>query len=362
MTPPAQPRVTLREIAARVGVSHVTVSKALRNHPKVSQKIRAKIQETAREMNYRPDPVLSSLTAYRNAKRPVVISNALAWINHWKVPAALRQIGEFDTYWQGASEAAEQLGYRLEEFVWDPAMSAKRLETILATRNVLGILLPPHGGQPQFPDLDWSRFSVVRFGLSLRRLPFHLVTSNQFRSLYGAVERMAGYGYRRIGFVLARQFDLNLGGSHVGGFLSAQSLLGLSPCLPPLLLDDPADEAKTARAVTAWLRKHRPDAILTAYPALPGLLEKLGVRVPDDVALAGTSLADVPVSAGIDQNSREIGRAAIQTVVSLIHANERGLPAHPRHILVESRWIDGPSLPRRSGQAATGSRAKLRVP
>ena len=35
---------------------------------------------------------------------------------------------------------------------------------------------------------------------------------------------------------------------------------------------------------------------------------------------------DGPADSGIDQNSKEIGRAAVQTLISLIHHNERGIP------------------------------------
>lgn len=42
-----------------------TVSLALRNHPRLPEKTRHRIQKLAKEMSYRPDPVLQALVAYR---------------------------------------------------------------------------------------------------------------------------------------------------------------------------------------------------------------------------------------------------------------------------------------------------------
>lgn len=48
-------RVTIKDIAAEVGVSAITVSKALNGMPQVSDIMRAKIIETARAMDYKPN-------------------------------------------------------------------------------------------------------------------------------------------------------------------------------------------------------------------------------------------------------------------------------------------------------------------
>jgi len=56
-------------------------------------------------------------------------------------------------------------------------------------------------------------------------------------------------------------------------------------------------------------------------------------------------VVDGYADAVIYQNSDEIGRAAIQLLVSLIHHNEFGIPRARREILVEGEWVDGRSLP-----------------
>jgi LacI family transcriptional regulator len=339
-------RITVYDIAEKLGVSHATVSLALRNHPSISEKRRAQVKQKAMEMGYAPDPHLAALAAYRRANASPDIQSAIAWINHWEQPERLRKHREFDLYWQGAAGAARRLGYNLEEFRWAANYSAKRFEQILLTRGIRGVLLPPHRSVPDWGDFDWSRFSIVRFGLSVPSPDSHLVTADQLRAVIMAVKKMAEYGYQRIGLIVPADTDRDLGGGFVGGFSSAGQSFGL-PVVPPLLTEESvyAQQPEAARLLLErWLNNHKPDAVLTTLVQVPELLRQLKRRIPADLAVAGTAM-DVPVDAGIDQHSEAIGRIAVETLVSQINLNERGVPADPYRVLVESRWRDGKSLP-----------------
>ena len=58
MSPPV--RLTMRKLAASAGVSHVTVSRALRNDPSISRATTRRIQALARRLGYRPNPLVLS--------------------------------------------------------------------------------------------------------------------------------------------------------------------------------------------------------------------------------------------------------------------------------------------------------------
>jgi DNA-binding LacI/PurR family transcriptional regulator len=163
-----QKRVTIYDIAARAGVSHSTVALALKNHGRISVGRRKQIHKLAADMGYSPDPLLAVLATYRTQLHPTKLQNAIAWINHWDQPEKLRkEHREFDAYWRGAETAAGRFGYRLEEFRWEPKMTARRFEQILLTRAIRGVLIPPHFVVPDWGDFDWTKFSVIRFGLSV---------------------------------------------------------------------------------------------------------------------------------------------------------------------------------------------------
>ena len=346
--PPApthSPRVSLRDVARVVGVSHMTVSLALRGDSRVSEARRAEIKVAADTLGYRPDPMLSSLASYRRTKQAVPISATVAWINQWDDPRALRRLHEFDGYWRGASHAAGQLGYRLEEFVVGRELSPERLQKILHARSVHGLLLPPHPSGLNLGAFDWNQYSIVRFGLSVPEPRAHTVVSDQSTCATLAYARVQAHGYRRIGFVSSPRFDRNTGGNFRAGYLRQQADLATPRNrLQPLLVEETPGPGIAAE-LSAWLARERPDALITSQPALRGLLAKIGVRVPRDLAVATTSVLDGNFPAGIDQNCHEIGAVALRTLAGLIHQNERGVPHHCRRILVEGRWVDGPSLP-----------------
>jgi DNA-binding LacI/PurR family transcriptional regulator len=107
-----------------------------------------------------------------------------------------------------------------------------------------------------------------------------------------------------------------------------------------------ADElAKQRAALKQWLVRYKPDAILTADIELPGMIRELGYRIPQDIAVAGATVLDIPVDAGVDQRPEEVGRIAVEMLVKQINMSERGKPRDPCRILIESCWQDGHSLP-----------------
>jgi DNA-binding LacI/PurR family transcriptional regulator len=340
-------RVTVYDIAEKAGVSHTTVALALRNHHRISEKRRVQIQRIAKQMGYEPDPFLSTLAAYRAQIQPAKVQSAIAWINHWEQPERLRGAHrEFDAYWHGAESSARRFGYRLEEICWEPKYSARRFEQILLTRGIRGVLVPPHAVVPDWGDFDWSKFSVIRFGLSVPKPDSHLVTADQLRAVLMGVRRIKELGYQRVGLVMPEDTDQRLGGNFIGGFAAARQFFQL-PALPPLLTEENCYREKpdmALRLLRQWLKRHQPDALLTFVTQVPGMLRSLGCRIPQDIAVAGTGI-DVPVDAGLDQHSEAIGRMAVEMLVSQINLNERGEPADPCRILIESRWRDGSSLP-----------------
>ncbi len=335
-------QVTLRDIARRLGISHTAVSLALRDRPEISVARRRQIQAAAEEMGYRPNSAASALSHFKRTSSVIPVQAAIAWVNCWPKPQQLRSYGEFDLYWQGASQAAEKFGYHLEEFILNDQMTAGRLEKILLARGIDGVLIPPQRNVIDWGALDWNRFSVVRFGRSVQTLRFHIVTADQLKNSMIAFNEARSLGYERIGFIGGYfepywHFD--------AGYLKAKMDTADLPHPPIFPLHDHKADLP---ALIRWLKKYKPDAILTDDAGLPELLKKAGYRVPEDIGAAAMSVLDGGFDAGIDQNSHEIGRVAVLVIISLINDNARGSPPVLRQVLVEGKWVDGSSLPRRA--------------
>jgi DNA-binding LacI/PurR family transcriptional regulator len=341
---PSGKRVTIRDIARAVGVSHATVSLALKKNPRISKKTTRLVLEKAEEMGYIRDPMLSALCNYRTKGKNKSTQAALAWITNWEDPEEFRKINEFNLYWEGAADAAKRMGYRLEQF-YTKEIPLRRIDTILKTRHIQGIIIPPvqhsSDGWDPFP---WNDYATVCLGYGLPHVRAHFVCSAQASNVMRAFERAYQFGYKRIGFVSEfvrmRHFGV--------GFLWAQQELPPHRQLPLLALD-PADNFGQQQATfSTWLSKNKPDAILTDNGETLTMLKNLGMRIPEDVGLATTSVHDTPIDAGIDQNPFEIGRAAARTLIGLLSEQSIGVPASRSEVHINGIWVDGSMLPPRS--------------
>ena len=76
---PAPERSTIEHVATAAGVSVATVSRALRGLPNVAVSTRARVEEVARELKYRPDPAASRLAAGRSHAIAVVVPLINSW-------------------------------------------------------------------------------------------------------------------------------------------------------------------------------------------------------------------------------------------------------------------------------------------
>jgi LacI family transcriptional regulator len=337
-------RVTMKDIAQEVGVTRAAVSLALKNHPSISEARREQIHAAAVRLGYRPNAMATALAHHRHQSRFHPVQAALALINSYPDPTELHAKPAFEDYWRGASMTAEKFGYRLEEFSANEKQPLKRLERQFLTRNIRGIIigpLPPGESDVNWESFAWNKFSAVRCGFREQSPPFHFVTSAQATNTMMAFDKMRERGYKRIGFAgywdKARMFG--------AGFLWSQHDPSLRSRVPPFLFSKETPELNQQRQFEQWLKKAKPDAILTDSLAAPVMLEKAGYRVPEDIGLAATNVRDMPVDAGIDQNPEEIGRVSTLAVISLIHDSDLGQPEFTREILVRGKWVDGKSLP-----------------
>ena len=320
------------------------VSLALKNHPSISEARREEIHAAAARLGYHPNAMATELAHHKQHSRFHPVQAALAFINTYADPAKLHTQPSFEDCWRGATMAAEKFGYRLEEFSANENQPLKRLERIFLTRNIRGIILgplPPGESGVDWESFAWNKFSAVRCGFREQVPPFHFVTSAQSTNTMLAFDKMRERGYNRIGFAgywdKARMFG--------AGFLWSQHEPSLRSRVPPFLFSKETPERNQQRQFEQWLKKAKPDAILTDSLAVPAMLGKAGYRVPEDIGLAATNVRDMPVDAGIDQNPGEIGRVSTLSAITLIHDSDLGIPEFIREILVRGKWVDGKSLP-----------------
>ncbi len=340
-----RPIVTQRELARVAGVSHTTVSLALRGDSSIPIKTRKGILRIAKRLNYRPDAALAALNAYRITRKVPRFQGVLGWLTCFSTAAGWRDMIQAEGYFLGALSQAERLGYRLEE-IWiaEPGLTPRRRTEILLSRGIKGLIVAPMPGPDASLSLGWEHFSAAALGYSLAHPHLHVVMNHQFRNMKHVVSHLHQRGYSRIGFAMPAVNDERVDHNYLGGFWVAQQGLPATTTRISPLLAERFDQATFRR----WFRRHRPDAVIVAASFAHAVIEWLqadGVHVPDHVGIAVASVpfGDQKIS-GIDENVRSVGAMAVDTIVGMIHRNETGVPETPWRILIEGTWFQGETV------------------
>lgn len=342
MKPPTQ-----ATIARKAGVSQMTVSLALRNHPSIPVATRERIRQLAAQLGYRRNPLVAALMRQVRGRRPVSYTTTLAWVTDFPTRDGWRHRVLNRRYYQGVVERARELGYRVEEFwLGERDMTGRRLSEILRARGIYGVIIAPLPRPRGHVRLEWRWFAAATIGFSLWRPALHRAAHHQMHSVSLAVRELRRRGYRRIGLALPADVDARANNHWLAGFLVQRRRYGAREDWPFLITRD-----WTARQFRDWVAAYRPDAVLSSEPEALRWLRAMGQRVPRDVGFALLAWHDeVRACAGIRQHSRRVGAAAVDLVVEQLEHNQRGLPEHPKTVLIEGAWLNGPTV--RSGGAA----------
>jgi LacI family transcriptional regulator len=314
----------MQEVARMAGCHPSTVSLALRSDPRIPEETRLRVQAAADRLGYRVNPLVAAWVSARRAGRPVAQRLPAAYLTchpdnfHWRADAHFRSIFE------GARDQAERYGFALTEFrVSDYARDLGRLNQVLVTRNVQGVIVGPTLEHHTLEGIDWLRFSSVTIGYGLTAPALHRVTEDHYLGMKLAFESCLGKGHRRIGLALVRQHNAMRRERWIGAYLYEQHQhLTLKERLPIYIA---TTDAPIAEAAT-WLKATRPDIILADDPAA---WRSAGVPT------LGFALSAAHQYPGVQENNRGIGRHAADLLVSLVLRNERGLPVGRQTVLVE---------------------------
>lgn len=335
----------MKSIAAAAGVTQATVSMSLANNPRIPPATRERIQGIARKLGYQPNPYISTLMRIRRQGKPLKDKPALALVcaqrtaDGWRDHPAptIRQMRE------GAFERATMRGYRAQEFwLHRDGMSNERFSEMLHARGIQGMLISPLAEGDPTPALRWERFAAVGLSVPLPALTLTTVCNDHYFSSLQIMRECHRRGYRRPGLLLRRAHQMRFQGRWEAGFLVGGEMLPELEPARPLYVDDWADEAPIVR----WLKREQPDAIITpAADVLLPILKRAGRRVPEDIGLALLACPGLgDRCSGVFQNGRMIGALAVDTLISLVERNERGLPAQATTLMVEGQWNEGATL------------------
>src|SRR3954469_1504557 len=110
--------VSMRDVAARAGVTAATVSLVLRRSPLISVPTRERVLAAVQALGYRPHPFVQSLMRTRRSRRGAALGPVLAFVTAFPTRDGWRRdpTPVFRQMFAGAQARADEGGYRLQEF------------------------------------------------------------------------------------------------------------------------------------------------------------------------------------------------------------------------------------------------------
>jgi DNA-binding LacI/PurR family transcriptional regulator len=332
-------RPTLRTLAAEAGVSAMTFSLALRNRPEISAATRRRLQRLAKLRGYQPDPTIAKLMQHLRMSSPARgQANICGLVEAVTTPGEARH--EFAVRVQaGLQKRAESLGFAFSTMEIPRDANRARLQRVLRSRGVEGVVLMPMPRQRDLSGLlEWEHYSVVSVTSSVTSPRVHSVTPNHYDNMIRACRRLSDEGYRRIGLAISRDWDERSHHRWVGAMTWQNEFGGTEPVAPfigaavgPKLADP---------KFAAWVAAKKPDVILVEE--IDGaLLEQTLASIARGKRPAVATL-DWPsprAGSGMDQRPEEIGSVAIEILAGMISRGERGIPDRPLNIMVDGDWM-----------------------
>ena len=337
---------TMADIAAKAGVHVTTVSLALRDHPSIPPGTRATIRAIATELGYRRDPLLDALNFHRSRLAPPTRSVSSAFVVHASASRLFSGHYYQPLVYAGAKAAAEAHRHSLDIFVVGREhLAPARLNSILCSRGITGILLSTFEIDLEQLDLEWDRFCAVK--IECLRLAPHLdsVSNDQLQVARLAMRHLRKLGYRRIGLATAHEDQARLAKSFGMGVLLEQASLPETECVAPLIFSL-AEVPMLTQLVPAWIREQKIDVVISNWNELLDIFATAGVRLPDDVAFASLDVPpSLPQVAGVVQNHRLVGQRAMEQLAIMAEVHQRGVSPAQTITYIPGFWQDGATAP-----------------
>lgn len=334
-------RVSLQDVAEACEVHVSTVSLAMREDPRIPAATRDKVKAAAARLGYKANPLVSAWLRQVRQPEAAQAGVGMAFLLGTAVNPAVGAEPYYKILVDGARAEARALGYLVSEirFGLDDENRLRKAVAQLRYRGVRGVLIfDPEECIPEsvVRDLE-AGFAVVvllRCGGGHR---FHRVGTDVGANVTLALARLREAGCRRIAFPIHPSQAQRLRKEALSIFLWQQQLWPDADRLPL-----PGEIVEHDEALfLAWMRRHRPDALLSVNYALYPVLFRAGYRMPGELVFAHIGTDARPELTGVNNRGHEVGRAAVFKLAGLITGNRFGVPDIPLNTLVPGVWTEG---------------------
>lgn len=324
---------TLKDIADKLHVSKVTVSKSLRNHPDISAEMKRKVQETAMKLGYIPNKAASMLSARK--------TNTIGLI----VPKIAHSF--FSSLIESIYNHARENNYEiiLTPSLEETELQAKHLLTMISMK-VDGILI-----SVTYDTKDKKIYDVIKKNnipiVEIDRTIDDSLTQVVFDDIGGtfnAISYAIDNGFSKIAFV-GGNHNANIGKDRFAGYVKALKKHKIK-INKSWILEGGLEEKDGYDALKLFYEQNNLPEIIFAvtYPVALGVVsaaKQLKLKIPRDIDLISFGDSEFnrfihPAISCVNHKTEKMGRIAVDKIIDAIESDE---PPYAEKIIISSRLI-----------------------
>ena len=328
------PPAKLEDLAKILGVSKVTISKALRNHPDISDETKVKVRKLADSLGYRPNINARNLSA----RKSNIIGLVIPKVAHFFFGSVIEAV--YDTAFENNYETIITVSQELA------AREKRHIESLISMK-VDGLII-----SISEETSDYSIFErVINMKIPIvfiDRVPnipnVASVTVDDRGGAFSAVEYFINKGFKKIGLIGGFDY-INIGKARTLGFYDAMNKHNIA-INEKWIVKGGFGEEDGYKAFKEILNSGEiPEAILAVtYPVALGLYEaanEAGIKVPKDINVTcfGNNVFKYmapSVFNYVDQPTHELGTTAVKILSELMNNPEKEIE---RNIELKTRFL-----------------------
>lgn len=314
-------QTTIIDIAKELNLSPSTISRALHNHPDISKKTIEKVQNCAKELNYRPNVMALNLRLNQNKTIGVIVPEVVHYF--------------FSSILSGIQDVAYSEGYNVLLCKSDENYDKEvHFTQSLIQARVAGVLASlaketnqyDHYQQLLDNDIELVFYDRICIGILTDR-----VVVDDYAGAKTAVEHLIKTGCKRIAFY-SSPTHLEISKNRRNGYLDAL-LAHKIPIDDSLIYVCDTREAAIELTPKVMAQENPPDAFFAINDhTASGILyaiKKEGYKVPEDISICGFSGGDLavacdPMLTTVEQHGYEVGKNAAELLIDKIKGNTQG--------------------------------------
>jgi LacI family transcriptional regulator len=324
-------KTTIIDIARQLGINPGTVSRALNNHPAISESTKQAVRVVARQLNYSQNKIASSLRLGRSQILGIIIPSA--------------EISFFGSVVHGIEKIANQRGYNILIYQSneESEQEQKGVETFLRSRvdGIMASIAKETRSYDHFAEIKKRGIPLVLFDRANDDLGVPSVVIDDYKGAYCATEHLIQQGCRRIAHISGQQ-HIKIFGDRLRGYIDALKAHNI-PVLPELIAYGSVT-IESGKECMQQLLKASPDGVFavedfTALGAMQLLKEKQ-IKIPHEIAIIGFaneafSAYITPSLSTVDQQTVKMGESAARLFFELSGKNSFYKSATPRKTVLE---------------------------